>query len=59
MPIYEYVCVQCGERFERLILSQEARERIACPYCASQEVERAISAFATIGFCAPTPKGFG
>jgi putative FmdB family regulatory protein len=57
MPIYEYVCSQCGERFEKLVRSQQAQGQTPCPKCGSMEVERAVSAFATLG-CAPTASGF-
>jgi len=61
MPIYEYVCKQCGERFEKLVLrlaSQPGERTPVCPYCGSEEVERAVSPFASFGdSCAPTARG--
>ncbi|MBI2849221.1 MAG: zinc ribbon domain-containing protein [Chloroflexi bacterium] len=57
MPIYEYVCSQCGERFEKIILRPQAEESLRCPRCESPEVQRAVSAFATLS-CVPTPSGF-
>lgn len=44
MPIYEYVCTQCGERFERLILG--VPEDVACRACGSGSVRRVVSVFA-------------
>jgi putative FmdB family regulatory protein len=34
MPIYEYVCEQCKNQFEKLVLSRS--EKIACPSCGSR-----------------------
>lgn len=54
MPVYEYVCNECGERFERLVMAMSGPEGIKCPYCGSLEVQRAVSAFASSGSCYPT-----
>jgi putative FmdB family regulatory protein len=47
MPIYEYNCRHCHKSFEELVLS--TREAIACPKCASSEVERRLSVFSSPG----------
>lgn len=45
MPIYEYQCANCGERFDKLFLSlNRIPAEIACPACASLETRRLISA---------------
>ncbi len=41
MPIYEFECTACGERFEELVGSGEAAA--ACPRCASRRTRRLIS----------------
>lgn len=43
MPIYEFVCSECGERFERLV--DAGAERESCPSCGSTG-ERVFSAVA-------------
>ena len=45
MPVYEYRCESCGERFEKLVRSmlQESPE-VGCPACQGTEVRRVISA---------------
>jgi len=48
MPIYEYGCSQCGERFEELV-RRPSEEKAACPACGSAQVERLPSAFAVSG----------
>jgi putative FmdB family regulatory protein len=45
MPIFEYVCAECGNRFEKLILSARRGSDVRCPECSSATVNKAISAF--------------
>ena len=40
MPIYEYSCKSCEEQFELLVLKGTT---VACPSCASEELERLLS----------------
>jgi putative FmdB family regulatory protein len=40
MPLYEYVCKQCGQQFEELIRGQE---QPVCPHCGSRKVEKQLS----------------
>jgi putative FmdB family regulatory protein len=47
MPIYEYECAACAERFEELVRSPDAS--VACPECGGAEVERLLSRFAGVG----------
>jgi len=46
MPVYEYRCEQCEERFEELLPSSTAPEP-PCPSCGAAEVIRVYSQFAT------------
>ena len=43
MPIFDYECRTCGERFELIVLKATVA---ACPSCQSQELEQLISSFA-------------
>lgn len=47
MPIYEYACSECGERFEQLVPNSADADRTACKSCGATEVRRLISVFAT------------
>lgn len=47
MPIYEYLCSQCGRRTSLLVLSRESTEAPRCRACGSAEVARVPSRFAT------------
>ena len=41
MPIYEYECCQCCEKFERLVFRSD--EPVNCPQCDSENVQRVMS----------------
>ena len=44
MPIYEYVCKECGQESEMLIRSSE--ETASCPHCGSDSMKKVFSTFA-------------
>ena len=44
MPIYEYACPGCGERFEKLV--RRFGDAVSCPACQSPDVEKQLSVFA-------------
>lgn len=46
MPIYEYVCDKCGEKFEMLQKSC-ADQSGACPTCGAEEVKKQLSSFSS------------
>lgn len=46
VPIYEYRCEQCQERFEELV-SASAETPPPCPKCGSTEVTRLLSTIQT------------
>jgi len=45
MPIYEFACGSCGERFEELVGSHVGTGEgdVRCPRCGSGEIERVAS----------------
>jgi putative FmdB family regulatory protein len=43
MPLYEYDCLKCGERFEVLIRGPQT---VVCPACGHDGLERVYSGFA-------------
>ena len=47
MPIYDYRCPACDERFEELARNPDVI--VACPACGAAETERLLSVFAGIG----------
>jgi putative FmdB family regulatory protein len=46
MPIYEYRCENCEERFEEFLAASTAPSP-RCPVCGSESVARLFSTFAT------------
>jgi putative FmdB family regulatory protein len=47
MPIYEYRCMACDERFEELVRNPDVA--VACPSCGGAGAERLLSVFAGVG----------
>jgi putative FmdB family regulatory protein len=48
MPIYEYQCLDCTERFSQLVLNPTSFTGPACPHCRSGRVEKLMSRFAAV-----------
>jgi len=44
MPIFEYQCTGCKNRFEYLILAGRDEE-VKCPSCGSSNVEKQLTVF--------------
>jgi putative FmdB family regulatory protein len=50
MPLYEFECRNCHERFEELVRSSaDAEAPVVCPVCGKQDAVRVISAPARAG----------
>lgn len=52
MPIYEYICANCGQTFDHFWLSIKAAEEgppPACPGCDSDDTRRIVSQVAVLG----------
>jgi len=45
MPIYEYLCVDCHEKFEALRPMSDADIPIECLHCSSSNTSRSITVF--------------
>ncbi len=43
MPVYEYQCASCDNRFEELVLSGSMV--VACPACTSTDLQKLLSTF--------------
>lgn len=43
MPIFEYICNDCGEAFETIITGNK---KAVCENCGSKKVEKQLSVFA-------------
>jgi putative FmdB family regulatory protein len=45
MPVYEYRCSHCGERFEIVCGLSEREEKAVCPACGSREAAQVFGGF--------------
>ena len=45
MPIYEYKCQQCDEKFEAYKPISASDETVECPKCGAKNPKRQISVF--------------
>jgi putative FmdB family regulatory protein len=62
MPIFEYLCQDCGTKFEKLVRGDSPD--VLCPGCGEKRVEKQLSTFAahsgtTASAPAPMPCGGG
>ncbi len=68
MPMYEYDCGKCNERFEQL---HRSNEKVVCPKCGSASSSKVFSTFSkgasaglpscegSVPSCAPSKCGSG
>jgi len=43
MPIYEYRCRKCGEKFESFRAISDSDDNVECPKCGEKDARRIIS----------------
>ena len=49
MPLYEYICTDCGHEFEKRMRFDQAGERPPCPRCAGEDTRKKLSLFSSAG----------
>jgi putative FmdB family regulatory protein len=49
MPLYEYVCKDCGESFEMMVRFTEGELKQSCPNCAGSNTHKKISRVGAFG----------
>jgi len=49
MPLYGFICDDCTENFEELVMGAGRMEDVACPTCGSRKVQRQLSLVAGLG----------
>lgn len=49
MPLYGFICDECTEDFEELVMSAGKIDDVACPSCGSRKVQRQLSMVAGLG----------
>jgi len=48
MPIYEYLCADCGAKFDKMRPMSQAAAPLDCVRCGSSATSRALSLFAAV-----------
>ncbi|MEJ2510099.1 MAG: zinc ribbon domain-containing protein [Anaerolineales bacterium] len=43
MPLYGFVCEDCNDDFEELVMSSAKADDVVCPNCGSRKVQRQLS----------------
>lgn len=46
MPIFEYLCEDCGNKFEKLVRNAPDAPELACPSCGQSRLKQEFSTFA-------------
>ena len=55
MPVYEYICKECGHKFELLRHFYDSDEDLACPLCGKKALAKQFSTFSAGGLsCSPS-----
>jgi putative FmdB family regulatory protein len=57
MPIYEYLCQDCGTKFEKLVRRASETPELACPSCGEKHLQQEFSTFAAHANGSPKPSG--
>ena len=45
MPIYEYLCGDCGTKFEKLVRRSSDADSLECPSCGEKHLTQELSTF--------------
>lgn len=57
MPIYEYICQDCGEKYDKFVRSSLAKIELKCPKCGSTQAKKAFSVFGMSGAGSQSSQG--
>ena len=49
MPLYSYVCKECGKKFDLLVGMTSENEESRCEKCGSRNIERILAPFGIRG----------
>ena len=45
MPIFEYLCADCGTKFEKLVRRSADADTLVCPSCGQKHLQQELSTF--------------
>lgn len=49
MPVYEYVCKDCKQRFEAILtIKEHESKQVSCPRCNSRNIEQDVAEFSVV-----------
>jgi len=54
MPIFDFLCQNCGNKFD-VMISNADKDKVKCPECNSPEVKQLLSLFNTGGAKTASP----
>ncbi|MFN8444687.1 MAG: zinc ribbon domain-containing protein [Caldilineaceae bacterium] len=46
MPLFEFICNECGTSFEKLVRVSGSQADVLCPSCKSNKTQKLLSGFA-------------
>jgi putative FmdB family regulatory protein len=49
MPVYEYLCGDCNQKFELFVPQRMSVDGVVCKECHSPKVRKLVSSFASVG----------
>lgn len=49
MPVYEYLCGDCNQKFELFVPQRMSANGVVCKECHSSKVRKLVSSFASVG----------
>ncbi|MCE1189053.1 MAG: zinc ribbon domain-containing protein [Ignavibacteria bacterium] len=50
MPVFEYNCLECDNKYEVLVKTSKAEDDVVCPKCNSKNRKKLFSSFSAQGF---------
>ena len=58
MPVYTYICKDCGEKFDLLIGMTSEKTELKCKKCNSRNIDKILSSF-SVGNSGSNPSSSG
>ncbi len=55
MPLFNFICEDCGQHFETWVRTSSAVDEVTCPVCESEQVKRQLSRVAGLASSSKSP----